>query len=130
MRKKSTLQTFAVIVLMCVLFSCSRHRRYHSGNLDVSITDSYQTYKLQAYYDEDKTAMVQRYINRQMEPNGLFESTDDYFDVTTELKDRTRFYIKASPGRLIIKINKRENSYQSYARVKNICEGVAGILKQ
>jgi len=128
MKKKLTFMTAAVLSI-CLLTSCLHHGRHHH-NINISISESGNIYKLNAEYNEDKTGKVQRYINRQIEPNGLFGSTEDYFDVTTELKDRTKFYIKASPGKLVIKLNKQENSYASYARIKNMCEGVAGILKE
>ena len=128
MKKYSALQIFAAIALLFVLFSCSYHRRHHG--LDVSVSESHDSFRLRAYYDEDKTGKVQRYINRQLEPNGLFASNHDYFDVTTELTDRTKFYIKASPGKLFIEINKNENSYASYNRIKMMCQGVAEVLKE
>ena len=131
MKKNVILLLVAALTVGCLFTSCSRsHRRYHDNNIDVSISESRVMYKLQAYYNEDKTSEVQRYINKQIEPNGLFSSGEDHFDVNTQLGDRTKFYIKSSPGRLIIKINKRENSYQSVARIKNMCEGLAGIIRK
>jgi hypothetical protein len=127
--KKNLTLIAAVVISTCLFPSCLHHGRHHH-NINISISESGDTYKLNAEYNEDKTGKVQRYINRQIEPNGLFASTEDYFDATTELKDRTKFYIKASPGKLVIKLNKQENSYASYARIKNMCEGVAGILKE
>jgi hypothetical protein len=128
MKKKLTFM--AAALLSICLFPACKHHGHHHNNINISISESGDIYKLNAEYNEDKTGKVQRYINRQIEPNGLFASTEDYFDVTTELKDRTKFYIKASPGKLLIKLNKQENSYASYARIKNMCEGVAGILKE
>jgi hypothetical protein len=127
--KKNLTLIAAVVISTCLFPSCLHHGRHHH-NINISISESGDTYKLDAKYNEDKTGKVQRYINRQIEPNGLFASTEDYFDATTELKDRTKFYIKASPGKLVIKLNKQENSYASYARIKNMCEGVARILKE
>ena len=127
--KKTLFVVVAILFSMCLFISCSRHRR-HRHNISVSVTESHDIYKLQAEYNEDKTGAVQRYINRQIAPNGLFASTEDYFDVDTELKDKTKFYIKASPGELIIKLNKQENSYASYTRIKSICEGVTSIIKE
>jgi len=128
MKKKSIVLSAVFIILMGLFFSCTYRRHHH--NISVSISESSDTYRLRAEYDENNTWRVQRYINRQLEPNGLFASTEDHFDVTTELKDRTRFYIKAEPGSLLIKINKHENSYESYMRIKTMCRGIAGVLKE
>jgi len=129
MKKNSTIQLVLAVAFLCTLFSCTYHRR-HRHFTDVTISESSGTYRLRADYNEDNTQKVQRYINRCIEPNGLFSSTEDYFDANTELKDHTKFYIKASPGKLLIKINKGENDYESYARIKNMCEGIATILKK
>jgi len=126
--KKNCLLAIAAIISIIVFFSCHHHN--HGGRTSVGVSESDNIYKLEAVYNEDLTGKVQRYINRQIEPNGLFESTNDYFDVTTQLKDRTRFYIKASPGRLLIKLNKKENSYESYTRIKAMCQGIVGLLKE
>jgi len=131
MKQHLTLLTI-IIISACLFSNCSRHHRYriHDNNLDLTVSESGYVYKLKADYNEDKTGDVQRYINQSIEPNGLFSSSEDYFDINTELKDHTRFSIKSSPGKLEIKLNKRENSYASYKRIKEMCEGVAGVLKE
>ena len=127
------MKKYSIILLsICLFAACSRHHRYriHDSNLDLTVFESGNTYRLNASYNEDKTGAVQHFINRSIEPNELFSSAGDYFDTQTELRDRTRFYIKSAPGRLEIKLNKRENSYASYKRIKEMCEGVAGVLKE
>ncbi|MEP6728956.1 MAG: hypothetical protein ABJC98_24230 [Bacteroidota bacterium] len=131
MKKNTTIIIFSLLCI-CLLFACSRHHRYriHDSNLDLSVTESNSIYRLNADYNDNKTGAIQSYINGSIEPNGFFSSTEDYFDVSTELKDHTKFHIKSSPGKLEIKFYKRENSYASYKRIKKMCEGVAGILKE
>jgi len=129
MKKNSTIQTLVLVALVCALSSCTYHR-HHRHFTDVTISESPGIYRLRADYDENNTGKVQRYINRHIEPNGLFGSTHDYFDANTELNDHTKFYIKASPGKLLIKIDKRENSYESYMRIKDMCNGLADLLKE
>ena len=130
--KKSLIILSTIVLSICLFASCSRHHRYriHDNNLDLTVSEFGYVYRLKANYNEDKTAAVQRYINQSIEPNGLFSSSEDYFDINTELKDHTRFSIKSSPGKLEIKLNKQENSYASYKRIKKMCEGVAGVLKE
>lgn len=124
--KKNLSTPALVIIAICVLLGCHRGGRH---SLDLTVSESGSTYKLQAYYNRNKTGEVQRYLHRQLAPNGFFAGADDYFDAHTQLNDRTKFYIKSAPGILVIKLNKRENSYASYMRIKNMCEGVAGIVK-
>ncbi|MFT3932226.1 MAG: hypothetical protein QM726_01320 [Chitinophagaceae bacterium] len=126
--KKNYLLAFAAAISITLLFSCRHHN--HGGSIGITISESGNVYKLEADYNEDLTGKVQRYINRQIQPSTLFTSTDDYFDANTELKDNTRFYIKSSPGRLQIKFNKNENSYESYTRIKAMYKGIANVLKE
>ncbi|MEO6313790.1 MAG: hypothetical protein ABIU63_02940 [Chitinophagaceae bacterium] len=131
---KKNLFPLATVLLFCIcLFSaCSRQHRYriHDDNLDLTVLESNSIYKLNADYNEDKTGAVQRYINQSIEPGKLFSSAEDFFDGSAELKDHTRFHLTSSPGKLEIKLNKRENSYAAYTRIKSMCEGIAGILKE
>ena len=124
---KNKLPTTTVFIACFFLFSCSHHG--YRG-LNVGVSESRDSYKLHAEFNEDKTGKVQGYINRQIAPNVLFASTEEYFDANTELGDRTLFYIKSSPGRLLIKLDKRKNTRASYERIKNMCEGIVAILKQ
>lgn len=125
---KKIVPTPALFLLIVFVLMACHHRNRHG--LELSVSESGSTYKLQAYYNRNKTGEVQRYINRQIQPNTLFSSIDDYFDAHTQLSDRTKFYIKSSPGRLVISINKRENSPGSFEKIKRICGGVVEIVKE
>jgi len=98
------------------------------NNTSITITENDDTYQLAAYYNANSTGKVQRYINSAIKPNGLFASENDYMDITTTLADKTDFYIKESPGKLKIAIDKRKNSYASYLRIKKMCEGIKNVL--
>jgi len=44
------------------------------------------------------------------------------------LDDKTTFYMKSYPGELKIKLNKQDNSYDSYTKIKDLCEGLKEII--
>ncbi len=90
----------------------------------VSVSEDVNTYTFSASYEAEKTRRVYNYINKSISPNQLGNSESDYFDVTTSLDDKTEFYIKESPGKLKIVLDKRKNSPASYYRIKGMCEGV------
>ncbi len=102
----------------------------NSDDLSISVSDTDDTFTYTSSFNEDYTGRVQDYINHSIKPNGLFKSTHDYFDVTTTLADKTEFYVKESPGKLKIEIDKKRNSYASYMRIKKMCEGLSNILKE
>jgi len=46
------------------------------------------------------------------------------------LDDKTTFYIKKKPGFLEIKLNKNRNSSSSYHTIKELGEGLKGVLTE
>ena len=118
------------LVALSILVGWSKLERINNDDLSISVSDTDDTYTFKASFNEGNTGKVQDYINDSIKPNGLFKSTHDYFNVTTTLKDGTYFYVKESPGRLKIEIDKRKNPTASYQRIKKMCEGVSTILKE
>lgn len=98
------------------------------GRTSVKITETNDTYRLEAVYDKGKTWKVQKYINQYMKPAGLFASDHDYMNVTTSFADKTEFHIKAEPGELEIDFNKSKYSYAAYTRMKNMYTGIKDIV--
>jgi len=99
---------------------------HHDTNISISEDDDAYTFK--AHYNEANTRVVYNYLNESIRPDQLGNSENDYFDVTTSLPDNTKFYIKESPGRLKIILDKKSNSYASYMRIKKMCEGIKALL--
>jgi len=97
-------------------------------NISVSVTEDEDTYTFAASFNPAETRSVWQYINREISPNSLGKSENDYFDVNTSLADKTAFYIKESPGKLKIKFDKRTNGTSSYYRIKKMCDGIKDIL--
>jgi hypothetical protein len=97
-------------------------------NISITVSEENEFYEFSANYDRSKTARVESYINEQIKPNQMGSSENDDVDANTSLPDNTRFYIKESPGKLKIKLNKRENSTASYYRIKKMCEGIQHLL--
>jgi hypothetical protein len=126
MKKHYLWITCCVVLLnICVVYST------HKGvDGTVTILDTDDTYQLTASFDKEKIGKVQHFINKSIKPNGLFESGDDYLDAVTLLHDKTKFYIKAFKGELFISLNKKENSVESYNRIKKMCEGVKDIVEE
>lgn len=100
----------------------------NSDNISISISDTDDTYRLNAAYGRSNSVRVLRYIDRCIGDDSYFEPTSWRIDVTTRLHDNTEFYIKESPGRLKIELDKRKNSTASYYRIRKMCDGLKGIL--
>lgn len=134
-QNNTLMKTSLFLTVFCLIFLsgfiiCSKIARNMNlnHNTSISISEAIDAYRFTAVYDVSKTREVQQYINRSIEPNGLFKSENDYFDATTTLNDRTEFHIKESPGNLKIELDRKKNSYPSYLRIKNMCKGINAVL--
>ncbi|QHT69744.1 hypothetical protein GXP67_25395 [Rhodocytophaga rosea] len=121
---------FLYIACMCLISLLPACHLMHNNDLEVTVSESEDSYELAAYFDESKTSAIQSYINRELRPNSVFGSVTDKLNITTMLDDKTTFHINSSPGKLKITLDKKENSKASYYRIKKIGEGVHSILVQ
>ncbi len=124
MKNKSITVAFAM--LLSCLISC-----YGPGNdTSISISESENTYKMTAYFPEEKTARVKSYINSCISQGDFFTPGNDPVDITADLKDNTRFHLKSRNGKLLIELKKSENTQSSLDRIKQMCEGIKKVLAE
>lgn len=123
MKKLSLLLIFALAFLL-VLASC----RHSNHNIKIAVKNSEDLYQFSASYNEKKTGKIENLINEKIAPTRLEWSGDDDIDVTTILEDKTRFHLESSPGELKIKLDKTQNSRDSYLRIKEMCEEIKDII--
>lgn len=91
--------------------------------ISISVTEAPNTYTLSAFYPKGQTENVKRYLDNCLKPASIFRNSRE-LDQEIRLSDQTRFYIKASEGRLYLKLDKSINSGESIRRIKAICEGI------
>ncbi len=119
--------------IACYIFlaiACISCIEWNDHNINISIKEKRDYYQFNASFSKYKTAEVQYYINKSISPNDFFTSPHDHIDVFQELNDGTKFHLKSSPGKLKIRLDKRENSEASYLRIKDMCEGLKGVLAE
>jgi hypothetical protein len=118
-------QIFCVL-MFAGLASC---RWYDNGNTDISYSEGSHYYSMKAHFNKDKTRKVESYMDETIgDRNMSFINTR----VTGQLAldDHTIFYIKKYPGFLEIKLDKRENSYQSYKKIRVMCRGIKEVISK
>jgi hypothetical protein len=133
MKTSFFLTTFCLITLSA--FILYGKLAADGDNTSIAISENDDAYQFKASYKANDSRRVLEYINRNMQASGQRKPEDNYFDlntrridVSTTLADKTEFYIKESPGRLNIVLDKHKNSYNSYERIKHMCEGIKNIL--
>jgi NADH:ubiquinone oxidoreductase subunit D len=117
------------LVALSIFLAWTKYRVYNH-DISITVSENGDTYKFSAYYNVENTRKVVRYINNCIKPNSLAKSENDYFDASTSLADHTQFHIKEYPGELKIELDKRKNPTASYYRIKEMCEGIKGLLTE
>jgi hypothetical protein len=83
---------------------------------------------MNAHFTKSKTREVERYLHKKFRRGSNMSFDNMQSDATFTLDDKTKFYMRKAPGHIKIKLDKDENSYESYYRVKTVCEGIKKIL--
>jgi hypothetical protein len=94
----------------------------------VSIIDIDNYYELRATYHEEKNKAVKEALNESIRPDTLFSQSVSQYDADILLDDGTRFHLKISDTKLVIKFSKKANSIASYERMKKVFEAAKKAL--
>ena len=121
--KKKTLLLFVVI---CMSVAGCRH--YHRGNINISFSESDHYYSMKARFSRDRTRDVERYMDKMLGDQSNMSFVNTRVDGTIGLDDHTNFYIKKDAGYLQIKLDKDQNSADSYEKVRDMCQGIKRLL--
>lgn len=49
-------------------------------------------------------------------------------DAEFTLNDGSKFYMQKSPGHIMIKMNKLDNSYDRFERIQEMCKGMKDVV--
>jgi len=113
--------TLLIVGLFSVVAYKWRVHNDYTGNISIKVKETDDTYQLYASYSRHTTRKIKRYLETELD-NHLFRHTK--IDATVTLPDETSFYVRSIPGRLLIRLNKEENSAASYNRIKRLGEGI------
>jgi hypothetical protein len=117
-----------ILLLSCFFLSCSGRR--HSGNISITLSESDNTYKVVAEFDERKTRALERCMNKYLGNNSDMSFTNSRIDGDITLDDRTTFYIKKKSGFLKIILDKDKNTRASYDEIKAFGQELKLALKE
>ncbi|TLV03253.1 hypothetical protein [Dyadobacter luticola] len=113
-----------ILFAFCLFVSLVACRE--SDNISIKVVDDDHIYRYNATFPRSRSRDVERYINNRISPSSI--SYDNAVDVTTTLDDNTKFDYEASPGKLEIELDKRQNSLASYQRIKKMCKGLDQVI--
>jgi len=122
--KKRKLLYAALILFVAVAFnSC-----FHDHDLNISVNDDEDTYRMRASYDEDRAGAVRQIINAHLHQQHRLSIEHGFVDTDITLDDGTSFHIRTRPGKLRINFDKTENSEENCERLKEMCEEIKEAL--
>jgi hypothetical protein len=128
--KKMFFVLLAAILVSFLIFSYVAHKvRVNFGddnNISIRVKETEDIYQLNANYRRNQTARLHRYMDARLHTNHLFKNSR--MDATVTLDDKTSFYVRSSPGRLLIKLDKNVNDEASYIRIKELAEDIKQTL--
>jgi hypothetical protein len=109
--------TGIICITICLAFTITNN----GDRTQVKITETLSLFKLEASYNRDQTKKVKAFINQTLKPVTIFNTSDE-LDTRVTLGDSSNFYIRASAGWLLVKVDKDTNSAASLLRLKNLCQ--------
>jgi hypothetical protein len=121
--KKYFITAASGLILLLCLSSC-----FHHHNFSISVSDDEDEYKMDALYNKNRSHFVQVYLDDHLMNSSTVSFKDRDYDDEINLDNDTKIYINSHPGRLKIKINKRNNSKEACDEIKQVCEDLKDIL--
>ena len=115
---------FLVAVVLITLSSCW----HNNHDISISYKEAEDYYSMKAYFNRSSTRRVERYMDDRIGRRSHMSFVNSRIDGTIGLDDHTKFYIKKYPGYLEIKLDKYQNSPESYEEIKSMCQGIKKVL--
>lgn len=111
--------------LLCsLLLSCG----YHDNNTSISYKDKDRYYSMNAHFSENRMKEVEQYMNERIGRKNNLSFSNTQTNALFTLDDGTKFHMQKYPGHLEIKLDKSENSRESYHSIKDMCEGIKNVV--
>ncbi|MBV9989345.1 MAG: hypothetical protein JO301_16825 [Chitinophagaceae bacterium] len=101
-----------------VAYRVSHGELFRSGS-SIRVYDNDSKYEFNARYPSDLTEKLQRFLDARLRTKFF---TTDHIDEDLTLDDSTRILVWNSPGKIVIRLSKWENSTQSCTRIRQLAE--------
>ena len=118
-------ENIVLFVLVCCIFIACRHH----GHTSITVREWHNHYSMSAWFNESRTRDVEEYLDDKIGRRNDISFVHTRMDARLILDDHTTFFIKKSPGYVEIKLNKDENSFDNYQRIKLMCDGIKEVVK-
>jgi hypothetical protein len=107
-----------------VLASCWHNHK----NTSFNYTNNDDSYSMDAWFSENKTRTAELYMNEKIGKQNNISFVNTEADAEFTLDDGSKFYMKKSPGHILIKMNKLDNSYEDFHSIQEMCKGMKDVI--
>jgi hypothetical protein len=120
---------FAIIVsLSSCFFDDDDEYWFNDDDVSIHVREDDDDFRMRARFDEGLSNKVEAIINAHLKDHHSHALMSRFTDREMILEDGSRFYVKAGPGRLRIRIDKDENSDESCESLREMCEEIKAAL--
>jgi hypothetical protein len=120
---KKLIILFAALQCM-VLASCWHNHK----NISFNYTNNDDSYSMDAWFSKSKTRTAELYMNEKIGKQNNISFVNTETDAEFTLNDGSKFYMQKSPGHIMIKMNKLDNSYDRFQRIQEMCKGLKDVV--
>lgn len=119
--KKIFLALFVCTICVVGFFVFVFARIFYHNNISVSINDSEDRYQVYASYPLRHTSRIHHYLENRFHNHDLRKRRMEGY---VSMDEKTHIYIASIPGRLIMKLDKKEHDLESRLRFKQLGEDI------
>lgn len=110
------------IFIMAGFFCFALYQFANNTDINITVNDSEDIYRVEANYDEDQSKRILSYVDAELNNTKRFRNT--HLDEDVDLDINTHFHINTEPGYLEITVDKDENDRETIEKFKRITEGI------
>ena len=107
--------------MQCIFLAACWH---NDGDISFRYKDNHDSYTMDARFSKNQARTAEQYMNDVLGEKNKFSFLNTQTDAVFTLNDGSKFYMKKSPGHILIRVNRDENSDITYHRIKEMCKGI------
>ncbi|MEN9686440.1 MAG: hypothetical protein RLZZ28_2226 [Bacteroidota bacterium] len=120
--RKILLIVFGGIFITVCFFTVVFHHISNRNGIAIKVNENDNHYRFYASYERYKAKKLQHFIDAKLHTNYFFNNTRMNGQVV--LDDHTSFYLRTTPGKIYINLDKHQNDDISYTRIKQLGEEI------
>lgn len=124
--KMNMMKNYLILILITVCtfhIQCKNgHTTSHTTNVSFTVEETDDEYRIFAGYDPEKTRAIESVLDQYLKQDGDSSFTNTQIDAEMTMSNKITFYIKHSPGKLKIELDRTKNNRAALLKFKEMAE--------